>query len=63
MNPNSEIVFTSTLGKLICQVVKSGDGYVRQQIFPNGQVFEEDLTEEQYQDFLERVRIFDNLPS
>jgi hypothetical protein len=63
MNPNPEIVFTSTLGKLICQVVKSGDGYVRQQIFPSGHIFEEDLTEKQYQDFLERVRIFDNLSS
>lgn len=63
MNQEPEIVFTSTLGKLICQIVKSGDGYVRQQIFPTGQIFEEDFTEEEYQDFLKRVSAFNALSS
>lgn len=61
MNQDPDIVFSTTVGQLICQVKKSGNGYVRQQIFPSGQVFEEDYTEEEYQDFLERVQAFNSL--
>jgi hypothetical protein len=61
MNQEPEIVFSTAVGQLICQVRKAGNGYVRQQIFPTGQVFEEDYTEEEYQDFLKRVQAFASL--
>jgi hypothetical protein len=63
MNQDPDIVFSSTIGQLICQVKRSGNGYVRQQIFPTGQVFEEDYTEEEYQDFLKRMEAFNSLAS
>jgi len=58
MNGEPEIVFRTTVGNLVCQVIKSGDGYVRQQTFSTGLVFEEDYTEEEYQDFLRRMEAF-----
>ncbi|RZK41655.1 MAG: hypothetical protein EOO61_05865 [Hymenobacter sp.] len=61
MNKETEIVFKTTVGNLICQVIKSGDGYVRQQTFSTGLVFEEDYTEEEYQDFLRRMEAFNAL--
>lgn len=61
MKKGPEIVFTATVGKIICQIIKSGNGYVRQQIFPSGHIFEEDYNEEEYQDFLRRMQSFDAL--
>jgi len=59
MNIKPEVVFKTTLGNLICQIIKSGDGYVRQQTFPSGHTFEEDYNEEQYQEFLARMTAFE----
>jgi hypothetical protein len=61
MNQEPEIVFKTTVGNLVCQVIKSGYGYVRQQTFSTGLVFEEDYTEEEYQDFLRRMKAFNAL--
>jgi len=61
MSKEPEIVFRTTVGNLVCQVIKSGDGYVRQQTFSTGLVFEEDYTEEEYQDFLRRMEAFNAL--
>lgn len=61
MSQEPEIVFSSTVGQLICQIKRSGNGYIRQQIFPTGQVFEEDYTEEEYQEFLKRMEAFNSL--
>lgn len=61
MSKEPEIVFRTMVGNLVCQVIKSGDGYVRQQTFSTGLVFEEDYTEEEYQDFLRRMEAFNAL--
>jgi len=63
MKQDPDIVYSSTIGQLICQIKRAGSGYVRQQIFPTGQVFEEDYTEEEYQDFLKRMEAFNSLAS
>jgi len=61
MNREPEIVFKTTVGKLVCQIIKSEKGYVRQQTFSTGLVFEEDYTEEEYLDFLKRMEAFNAL--
>jgi len=54
-----EIVYKAELKGIICQFIKQEDGYIRQQIFPNGTVYEGDYSEEEYQSFLQEVKIFD----
>lgn len=58
MSKDPEIVYEATVGKLVCQIIKVGSKYVRQQTFSTGLVFEEDYTEEDYQDFLRRTANF-----
>lgn len=58
-----EIVYKSELagGGLICQFTKTEHGYLREQILATGLVMQGDCTEEEYQDFLARVKHFDSL--
>lgn len=58
-----EVVYRSEVGTtgVICQFIKTGDGYTRQQIFPNGTMIEGDYTEEEYQKFLHDVEVFQSL--
>jgi len=58
MSKEPEIVYKATIGKLVCKIIKVGNKYVRQQTFSTGLVFEEDYTEEDYQDFLRRTANF-----
>ena len=58
MSKKPEIVYEATIGKLVCQILKAGNKYVRRQTFSTGLIFEEDYTEEDYQDFLRRTANF-----
>jgi hypothetical protein len=58
MDKEPEIVFRTTVGKLVVQITKSGNRYVHQITFSTGLVFEQDYTEEDYQDFSQRMRAF-----
>lgn len=56
-----EIVYKSELanGGLICQFTKTATGYLREQILATGLVMQGECTEEEYQEFLIRVKHFD----
>lgn len=53
-----EVVYKANINGITCQFIKRETGYLRQQIFPNGVTFESDYSEEDYQDFLEAVVLF-----
>lgn len=61
MEQTEDVVYQSEVGKtgVICRFTKTPTGYLRQQIFPNGTVYEGDYTEAEYQDFLQQVKIWD----
>jgi len=58
-----EIVYKEEVGQsgLICQFIKTETGYLRQNIFPDGMMFEGEYTEEEYQKFLRDVETFKDL--
>ena len=66
MNHQKEIVHSSKFGSekngyMICQIIKEQGSYVKQNIFPNGNIYEEDMDEEEYQQFLVNTARFDSL--
>lgn len=52
---------SSKNGYMICQIARVGVGYVKSNTFPNGNIYEEDMTEEEYQQFLVNTVRFDSL--
>jgi hypothetical protein len=66
MDQEQEIVYSSKIGSgkiggVLCQVLKVGNIYIKQNIFPNGNVYEEDMSEKEYQRFLVKVARFESL--
>lgn len=59
----NKIVFESSElnGKLLCQVEQVEGGYIRRNILATGLTIEQDMTEDEYQTFLEQVKVWDEV--
>lgn len=67
MSQKPEVVHSSKFGSekngyMLCEVIVVQGGYLKKNIFPNGNVYEEDMTEEEYQQFLVNITHFESLP-
>jgi len=61
MEQVGEIVFESSMGNIRNQFIKTETGYLRQQIFPSGVIYEGDYTQEEYDKLREEMRVWDAL--
>jgi hypothetical protein len=65
MEKIEKIVFEAEVGKtgVICRFTKTKTGYLREQIFPNGTVYEGEYTEAEYQQFLHEMKVWEEAVS
>jgi hypothetical protein len=58
-----EIVYRTEManGNIVCQFTKTEEGYLREQILSTGLIMEEDYSEQEFQDFLDKMSRFNKL--
>jgi hypothetical protein len=63
MSEIGEIVYRTEManGNVVCQFTKTEEGYLREQILSSGMTMEQDYSEEEFQDFLDKMSRFNKL--